>query len=1323
MAETPVTSTFQRIQNGWRFAFGGLNLRDFPDAIGPTKYQSAVNVRATSTQSLQTRPGYVPFFNTGGYKITDIRSYSAPYGTPRYLARDTNDNIWLDTGVNVGNVGSPGGAWQGATFIPFRPNASSNAWMYIASTQAYKKFSLPSASNTVTSYNVGIPEPQAQCQAAAQGFAYYDFTPPTWTATFSDPTYTSTVQQGGRSACNMGTAIQDPLNPSRYFVSYIASQQVQQSNEPGGYGIGETVSIGYGDTGSFQPINGIIEDVFTPIASCSVLASYYNSATNTTTFQISAPSTSQVSTAAIGVGDLRQNSMVNIGGTIYLATNVVTALDGTACFDVVGNVSGGSVSGVNSIAVTTSTNPGGQTVVGNLLYAGGCNGTSQFIATGISSPFGASLNGNIPQSDDYFHISLACTQPQNISEIKVVFNIDPKDPTPDSGSLTPTFEINAYYYSFSPSLLNGVVANTQTQLSAVEGGTVQSFLTQSTPIPPNMQPGSIQMTEFWIPISSLIRIGTNNTLSLLNTNAVELVLETTGTVDNVFWGAMWVGGGGQPDVGDNGAPYKYRVVPRNSATGAVGNPSPEMRYGVASRRQAITVTLPSSSDVQADYWDVYRTGGTINSYRYLGSTSTLSSTFTDNYFDTATEGGSEIEVDNFQPWPSVDNPFTTNSGIFVAGKYIALTGGVQFPANIASWLPGTLVQINGTSAYTLRMRPTAISGGWLLHLQECASKAAINATSLVVQEPIVANRVLPFMFGPDVAGTMFAVGDPLRPGFLSFSKSNNPDAAPDSYNLELCPPSEPLLGGIIKGGVAIVASTKRWWALYPNFGGVPRYQAIEQSVGRGLAATWGHITDGTYVYFWARDGICRTDGSGAYVSLTDADLYPLFPHEGVLGQNVTKNGVVYYAPDYTQSGKFRLSKVNQYLYADYVDVSGNYHTLVFDINNNAWSADIYHDGITMHYGVEQQEGISTLTNTYYPLAVMGSNNGTVFQQQTNQLDNGSPIPCALTTFEWDGGDSRVVQLFGDSYLDCVPNSAISVQPVSKGLNAANVSATVIAANATRTLAPISMNGGQLTKFLGLQLVWTESTLSASNNYSGASVGSTATMINMWQHSVSPQVETLSDRSDDWTDCGVPSLKFFQGFRLDCDTYGQNKNITIIDAETGNTHAFTPSPVNHNGRNIRSYSFTTPFTSHMVRRASADSVPYRQFEIQYIWEPTPSAVQTWETQYTSHGMPGFQTIARILIGYSSNTPVTLTIAVSDGTAPQPITLPSTGGVYKKIVVVPTFNKGLLFQYTFTSTGPFQLWKQDIEIMIAVWGRTGMFTNYPLVGGTRGDQAGI
>ena len=117
------------------------------------------------------------------------------------------------------------------------------------------------------------------------------------------------------------------------------------------------------------------------------------------------------------------------------------------------------------------------------------------------------------------------------------------------------------------------------------------------------------------------------------------------------------------------------------------------------------------------------------------------------------------------------------------------------------------------------------------------------------------------------------------------------------------------------------------------------------------------------------------------------------------------------------------------------------------------------------------------------------------------------------------------------------------------------------------------------------------------------------------------------------------------------------------------------------------------------------------------------MQTWETQYTSHGMPGFQTIARILIGYSSNTPVTLTIAVSDGTAPQPITLPSTGGVYKKIVVVPTFNKGLLFQYTFTSTGPFQLWKQDIEIMIAVWGRTGMFTNYPLVGGTRGDQAGI
>src|SRR6185312_15490871 len=54
-------------------------------------------------------------------------------------------------------------------------------------------------------------------------------------------------------------------------------------------------------------------------------------------------------------------------------------------------------------------------------------------------------------------------------------------------------------------------------------------------------------------------------------------------------------------------------------------------------------------------------------------------------------------------------------------------------------------------------------------------------------------------------------------------------------------------------------------------------------------------------------------------------------------------------------------------------------------------------------------------------------------------------------------------------------------------------------------------------------------------------GSCRTTLNLWQHSVSPQVETITDRNDDWTDCSWHGNKFFQGIRLDGDTFGLPKS--------------------------------------------------------------------------------------------------------------------------------------------------------------------------------------
>lgn len=236
-------------------------------------------------------------------------------------------------------------------------------------------------------------------------------------------------------------------------------------------------------------------------------------------------------------------------------------------------------------------------------------------------------------------------------------------------------------------------------------------------------------------------------------------------------------------------------------------------------------------------------------------------------------------------------------------------------------------------------------------------------------------------------------------------------------------------------------------------------------------------------------------------------------------------------------------------------------------------------------------------------------------------------------------------------------------------------------------------------------------------------GSCRTLLHLWQSAVAPQVEIITDRNDDWTDCGDPGLKYFQGYKLDGDTFGVSKDIQIRDADTGNLHVPQPTLTNHPGRQRMPYSFGTPFLAHMVRRESLDKVPWRKFGITYVWEPSPEFTYTWKTQRTSHGLSGFHHVQRMLFTYAANGDVILTVTAFDGVSPAVVTLPTTGGIPQKVVVVFTFNKGLLYQYSAISTASFQIWKDDLEVIVGDWGRQGAYNNYPLLGGNRGDSATI
>jgi hypothetical protein len=705
-------------------------------------------------------------------------------------------------------------------------------------------------------------------------------------------------------------------------------------------------------------------------------------------------------------------------------------------------------------------------------------------------------------------------------------------------------------------------------------------------------------------------------------------------------------------------------------------------------------------DTQVDVLDIFRYGGTVTSWRYIGSVPYAGATvaFTDRNFDTYALGGNLLEYDNTEPWPTIDVPYAATAGV-VAGVtttiyargtclLVIYSAGAPFtspaPATILRWLPGTIIQLSSQSAYTLWSRPQLVAlaappaanyYAYLFQLTENCGPT--NPASVMVLEPNVANQILPYIWGPSAQDDIFGCGDPLRPGTVSFIKEHNPDSAPAKYNLEVSNPSEPLLGGEMIGGLSLVASTKRWWALYPALNTPQRYYAVERPIGRGLVAPYARCTDGKLIYFWARDGIWATDGSTG-VSLTDADLYNLFPHEGVPGADYTYNGITIFAPDYGHASHFRLGICNGFLYADYWDSKAGHRTLVYDIALKAWCVDEYAIPITVHYGTEQQSGALTIGGTaIYPMLYTGDSSGNLSRQTDLHNDDTTPISCTLITQEWDGGDLRANAQWGDLFLDCVPLSAISVTPISIGTSVAL--ATAIPASPLRSFSPLSIGGGMLAKFLGMKLTWTDNFI----------VLTAPTTLFAWQPSWLSKPDTTKDRFGDWDSAGTPGAKYFRGFVLTADTFNVAKQLGFRSADDSSIRT---QFVQNNGEVGKAYYFGTPFVAHLIRYEPQDLIPWRYFGIAWIKDDWPE-LTAMRTPWLNPDSAAKYIRGGVIPIDTGGLPVSLTIVSSDGATVVigPFTTTANVKTPTAFAVTPF----VAHARQITPSGPCRIWHEEIR----------------------------
>jgi hypothetical protein len=1225
-----------------RFQFGGMNTNDPLDALANTKYRLAVNIRGMAGQSIRTRPGYTQLFTANGL-VTDIRAYAtlSTDDLPRILARRSNNAIYLDNGLVVGSLT---GSAQGVCMIPYRPNQSPQSWMYIASPNDYQKFSAPDTLNVVTQYKVGIREPQSPPEASPLSLNFYDFTG--LAATWAQGG-TAGVPANAVRLSDIATAVfTDPASNSiRWYVQVATNKSYQ---------VGMLVNMVKSTGGSF---NTIVEDVFPPIqtgATITIKSIYYF--TGVTGRCIIVPS--QIPNA-----NLRRGSLIALsaGAETCLVLSVTTGPDGTIAIETstIGTHAAAEIiTGLPSIAVSAIN----ATVVAQVISSADI--TSVLTGPGIgtltkplaTNPFASVLapSTSLAQSDDYIVLGIQVDNISRLVQGTITFDIKNGGADYVTDTLYTTFDISNLMFSAiaakrtdlmltpeqqesiqtsinylgpapSTSLLpssmptgvdlyNAINSATPEQVAQYQAymawlqqaSAITQTITSLTPLP------ALPRATLMIPIRSLIRVGNDNSRSLANCQGVRISVQSTDTV-NIAISSFCLIGGGQPDVGNN-VTYQYCFRGRNKLTGAKGNRSPITRYGVSPRRQSVRVEMTDTIiDPQADVFDVYRYGGTITSWQWIGSVANSGTpvVFTDNVFDTAAVGGDILETNNYEPWPSVDLPYSATTGIAAGvttsiqclGTCIIVTysSAAAFtnpaPATIIRWLPGTLIDINGLGSFTLRNRPVAITlaappaAFYYAYRFEIIENSGYNIpASLQILEPNLARQILPYLWGPNTQGDIFGCGDPLRPGTVYFIKEHDPDSAPDSYNLELTTPSEPLLGGDIVGGSSLIASSKRWWALNPAFDTPQRYYAVERQIGRGLAAPYGHYADGKLLWFVAKDGIWVTDGSTGE-SVTDMDLYNLFPHEGVAGQNLIYQGNTIYAPDYKRASTFRLGGANGFVYFDYQDTTGAYHTLVYDTKLKAWCLDEYDVPCSVHYGVEQQEGTLLTPNTLYPMLIQGFNTGVVGKQQDLVNDNGTNITAKLGTAEYNGGDARGNILWNDVLLDAIPSSGISVTPVSDATAIAAV--TNIPAALIRTRTPVNVNA--TAKYLGLYISWTD-TLPAS--------------------------------------------------------------------------------------------------------------PTNLFLAQPLYEILPIALYNWQPEGMGFGIKGYKSIWKMLVAYRATAAVTLTITAYDGYAPTVITLPSTGGAYRKTLFTFTANKALLYFFSASCAALWQPYFDEWEIHVAPWGRQDM-----------------
>ena len=678
---------------------------------------------------------------------------------------------------------------------------------------------------------------------------------------------------------------------------------------------------------------------------------------------------------------LARNSLIQINGEIVRVLEVIQSPSGVGyslrCNTQVNHVAGEPVVGLISwYCYTVATHAAGESITSSYVAvtqaAAGVGAITQATNIDVSSANGRPIS----QSDDYLHISLFLQNPQNVDNVQILLSLDP---TPNFSFINPG---NTLIFTIPASQLN------------TAGSSSGSWV------------------EIVVPISSATRTGIDLTRTLANVTGLAIQLTSIAACN---WGFDWWGLFGtygsvvQPNS-PVGTVYQYRY--RDSSTGAHSVPGPQNRYQLFPLREAVIITPAISTQAGVDTLDIYRQGASITSPLYVGSVANiLMASYLDALPDLSVlETNQPPDLTSIQPWPTLALPW--QGVVTVVGTTVTLISGTRF--NVAA-LNNTAILINGV-AYLTYGPPTSDStlqltqsGGYQVNVPY-----QVASPTLAGQPLPFAFGPLEGPFAP----VIFALGDPINGGLLYYCNFSDADGASDANTLEISTPSSNLVSGSVWNGLCfagdrdVIFCQRYSYLTTLGVGNSTTYQWNKVPSPSGIWSRWACCTSPIGMAFLGRDGIYIATDNGA-VSITDEKLYPLFPHDGNPALPIDSGSNIIYPVDMTRVQNLRLSYCDEALRFCYVDTVGNFVTLIYQIYKKRWFAEVYADDINYHYLVEMPE--EGPNQQQILMLNMGSGGNNIMLSGGN-TDNGVQINTVVLTPSMDGGDERSQKLYVDSML-------------------------------------------------------------------------------------------------------------------------------------------------------------------------------------------------------------------------------------------------------------------------------------------------------------------